>query len=90
MGDSGIVEFPVFFMQSLSFPARLRWYEGGHGRSNCISLFGIATLLRTISFALVLDPSSLALLRPVFAEAVDQIRLIGGGLDVFRGSAGTD
>jgi hypothetical protein len=44
IGDIGTAAFPVFFMQSPSFLTHQRQLEEGHGRSNCASLFGIATI----------------------------------------------
>src|SRR5271166_2753607 len=76
--------FSVFFMQSPSFLAHQRQFEAGHGRSNCTSLFGIAKIPCDTHIRDMLDPASPALLHPVFAETVDRIRHIGGGLDVFR------
>ncbi len=84
MGDIGMAAFSVFFMQSPSFLAHQRQFEAGHGRSNCTSLFGIAKIPCDNHIRDMLDPAPPALLHPVFAEAVDQIRHIDGGLDVFR------
>ena len=84
MGDIGMAAFSVFFMQSPSFLAHQRQLEEGHGRSNCASLFGIAKIPSDNHIRDLLDPASPALLHPVFAEAVDQLRRIDGGLNVFR------
>jgi len=84
MGDIGMAAFSVFFMQSPSFLAHQRQLEEGHGCSNCASLFGIAKIPGDNRIRDMLDPASPGLLHPVFAEAVDQLRRIGGGLDVFR------
>ncbi len=84
MGDIGMAAFSVFFMQSPSFLARQRQFEAGHRRSNCTSLFGIAKIPCDTPIRDMLDPAPPALLHPVFTETVDQIRHIGGGLNVFR------
>jgi hypothetical protein len=88
MGDIGMAAFSVFFMQSPSFLAHQRQCEEGHGRSNCTSLFGIAKIPSDNHIRDMLDPASAILLHPVFAETVDQIRHIDGGLDVFRRPGG--
>ena len=84
MGDIGMAAFSVFFMQSPSFLAHQRQFEQGHGRSNCASLFGIAEIPCDNHIRDMLDPASPALLHPVFAEIVEQLRQIDGGLEVFR------
>ena len=84
MADFGLAAFSVFFMQSPSFLAHQRQFEEGHGHSNCTSLFGISKIPSDNHIRDMLDPASPVLLHPVFAEAVDQIRHIDGGLDVFR------
>jgi hypothetical protein len=84
MGEIGMAAFSRFFMQSPSFLAHQRQFEAGHGRSNCTSLFGIPKIPSDNHIRAMLDPASPVLLHPVFAEAVDQIRHIDGGLDVFR------
>jgi hypothetical protein len=84
MGDIGLAAFSVFFMQSPSFLAHQRRFEAGHGQSNCASLFGIAKIPCDNHIRDMLDPAPPVLLHPVFAEAVDQIRHIDAGLDVFR------
>jgi hypothetical protein len=84
MADIGMAAFSVFFMQSPSFLAHQRQLEQGHGRSNCTSLFGISKIPSDNHIRDMLDPASPALLRPVFAEALDQLRRIDGGMDVFR------
>ncbi|MEB8492456.1 ISNCY family transposase, partial [Acidithiobacillus ferriphilus] len=84
MGDIGMAAFSVFFMQSPSFLAHQRHFEAGYGRSNCGSLFGIAKIPSDNHIRDMLDPASPALLHPVFAETLDQLRLIDGGLDMFR------
>ena len=84
MGDIGMAAFSVFFMQSPSFLAHQRHFEKGHGRSNCASLFGIAKIPCDNHIRDMLDPASPALLHPVFAETVEQLRQIDGGLDAFR------
>ena len=76
--------FSVFFMQSPSFLAHQRQFQEDHGRSNCASLFGIAKIASDNHIRDMLDPASPALLHPVFAETVDQLQQIDGGLDVFR------
>jgi hypothetical protein len=58
--------------------------RGGAGRSNCAGLFGIAKIPCDNHIRDMLDPASPVLLRPVFAETVDQLQRIDGGLDVFR------
>src|SRR5271156_737294 len=84
MGDIGMAAFSVFFMQSPSFLAHQRQLEEGHRRSNCASVFGIAKIPSDNHIRDMLDPASPALLHPIFAAAVDQLRRIDGGLDVFR------
>ena len=84
MGNIGMAALSVFFMQSPSFLAHQRQFEAGHGRSNATALFGIAKIPSDNHIRDMLDPASPALLHPVFAEAVDQIRHLDGGLDVFR------
>ena len=84
MGDLGMAAFSVFFMQSPSFLAHQRQFDAGHGRSNCASLFGIAKIPSDNHIRDMLDPASPALLHPVFAEALNQLRRIDGGFDVFR------
>ena len=84
MGDIGMAAFSVFFLQSPSFLAHQRQFEAGHGHSNATSLFGLARIPSDNHIRDMLDPASPVLLHPVFAAAVDQIRHIAGGLDVFR------
>lgn len=84
MGDIGMAAFSVFFMQSPSFLAHQRQFEAGHGRSNATSLFGLARIPSDNHIRDMLDPAAPALLHPVFAAALDQIRQIDGGLDLFR------
>jgi hypothetical protein len=84
MSDVGMAAFSVFFMQSPSFLAHQRQFEDGHGRSNCASLFGITKIPSDNHIRAMLDPAPPTLLHPVFAEAVDQLGRIDGGLDVFR------
>ena len=84
IGDIGMAAFSVFFMRSPSFLAHQRQLEGGHGHSNCASLFGIAKIPSDNHIRDMLDPAEPALLRPVFAETIEQLRQIDGGLDMFR------
>ena len=84
MADIGMAAFSVFFMQSPSFLAHQRQFETGHGHSNATSLFGIAKIPSDNHIRDMLDPAAPALLHPVFAATLDQIRQIDGGLDVFR------
>ena len=84
IGDIGMAAFSVFFMQSPSFLAHQRQLEEGHGRSNCASLFGIAKIPSDTHIRDMLDPAAPALLRPAFAETIEQLRQISGGLDMFR------
>ena len=84
MVDIGMAAFSVFFMQSPSFLSHQRYFEQGHGRSNCASLFGIAKIPSDNHIRDWLDPASPALLLPVFAATVEQLERIGGGLDMFR------
>jgi hypothetical protein len=76
--------FSVFFIQSPSFLAHQRQFEDGHGRSNCTSLFGISKIPSDNHIRDMLDPASPALLHPAFAETVEQLTRLDGGLDVFR------
>jgi hypothetical protein len=84
MGDISLAGFSVFFLQSPSFLAHQRQFEAGHGHSNGSSLFGIAKIPSDNHIRAMLDPAAPVLLHPVFAAALDQIRQIDGGLDVFR------
>ena len=84
MADIGMAAFSVFFMQSPSFLAHQRQFEDGHGRSNCASLFGIIKIPSDNHIRDMLDPASPALLQPAFAETVEQLKRLDGGLDVFR------
>jgi hypothetical protein len=84
LGDIGMAAFSVFFMQSPSFLAHQRQFEEGHRHSNCTSLFGISKIPSDNHIRDMLDPASPALLHPVFAAAVDQVRQIDGGPGVFR------
>jgi hypothetical protein len=84
IGDIGMAAFAVFFMQSPSFLAHQRQLEEGHGRSNCASLFGIAKIPSDNHIRDMLDPAAPALLGPVFAETIEQLRQIDGGLDMVR------
>ena len=84
MGEIGMAAFSVFFLQSPSFLAHQRQFETGHGHSNATTLFGIAKIPSDNHIRDMLDPAAPDLLQPVFAAAVDQIRQIDGGLDVFR------
>ena len=84
MGDIGMAAFSVFFTQSPSFLAHQRQFEDGHGRSNCASLFGIAKIPSDNHIRDMLDPASPALLHPAFADTVEHVRRLDGGLDVFR------
>jgi hypothetical protein len=84
MGDIGMAAFSVFFMQSPSFLAHQRQFEQGHGRSNGASLFGIAKIPSDNHIRDRLDPASPTLLHPVFADTIEQLRRIDGGLGVFR------
>src|SRR3954471_24224358 len=59
-------------------------FEAGHGHSNATSLFGLAKIPSDNHIRDMLDPASPDLLHPVFAAAVDQIRRLDGGLEVFR------
>jgi hypothetical protein len=74
----------VLFMQSASFLAHQRQYEEGHGLSNCAGLFDIAKIPSDNHIRDMLDAASPALLHPVFAATVDQLRRIDDGLEVFR------
>jgi hypothetical protein len=84
MGEIGMAAFSVFFMQSPSFLAHQRQFEQGHGRSNGASLFGIPKTPSDNHIRAMLDPADPALLHPVFAETVEQLKQIDGGLDMFR------
>jgi hypothetical protein len=84
IGDIGMAAFSVFFMQSPSFLAHQRRLEQGHGRSNCASLFGIGKIPSDNHIRDMLDPAGPALLHPAFAETIEQLRQVDGGLDMFR------
>jgi hypothetical protein len=84
IADIGMAAFSVFFMQSPSFLSHQRYFEQGHGRSNCASLFGIAKIPSDNHIRDLLDPASPALLLPVFTAIVEQLERIEGGLDMFR------
>ena len=81
MGDIGMAAFSVFFMQSPSFLAHQRRLEQGHGRSNCASLFGIIKIPSDNHIRDMLDPADPALLHPVFAETIEQLKQVDGGLE---------
>jgi len=84
MADIGMAAFSVFFLQSPSFLAHQRQFEAGYGHSNCSSLFGLARIPSDNHIRDMLAPAAPALLHPVFAAALDQIRQLDGGLDMFR------
>ena len=84
MADVGMAAFSVFFMQSPSFLAHQRQFEQGHARSNCASLFGIAKIPSDNHIRDWLDPATPDLLHPAFAETIEQLRHMDGGLDAFR------
>ena len=84
MGDIRMAAFSVFFMQSPSFLAHQRQFEAGQALSNATTLFGVTRIPSDNHIRDMLDPASPALLHPVFAAAVDQIRQIEGGLGHFR------
>jgi hypothetical protein len=84
MGDIGMAAFSVFFMQSPSFLAHQRRLEQGHGRSNCASMFGIIKIPSDNHIRDMLDPADPALLHPVFAETIEQLKQVDGGLETFR------
>lgn len=84
MADIGLAALSVFFTQSPSFLDHQRQLETGHGRSNCQTLFGISRIPTDNHIRDMLDPAAPALLRPVFAETIEQLRQIDGGLDMFR------
>jgi hypothetical protein len=88
MADIGMAAFSVFFMQSPSFLAHQRRFEGGFGRSNCETLFGLSKIPSDNHIRDMLDPAAPALLHPVFGAVVDQLEGIKGGLDVFRRAGG--
>jgi hypothetical protein len=88
MADIGMAAFSVFFMQSPSFLAHQRRFEGGFGRSNCETLFGLSKIPSDNHIRDMLDPAAPALLHPVFGAVVDQLEGIQGGLDVFRRAGG--
>jgi hypothetical protein len=84
MGEIGIAAFSVFFLQSPSLLARQRQFEAGHWHSNGTSLFGLAKIPSDNHIRDMFDPAAPDLLQPVFAAALDQLRHIDSGLDVFR------
>ena len=84
MADLGMAAFSVFFMQSPSFLAHQRQLDLGHGRSNCTTLFGISKIPSDNHIRDMLDPAAPTLLHPVFADVVEQLGRLEGGLDVFR------
>ena len=91
IGDIGMAAFSVFFMQS---PAR-SWRIGSAGwrRPRPLQLrqlFGIAKIPSDNHIRDMLDPAAPALLRPVFAETIEQLEQIDGGLDMFRRLDGHD
>ena len=85
ISNIGMAAFSVFLMQSPSFLAHQRQLEEGHGRSNCASLFGIAKIPSGQPHPRhARSKAEPVLLRPVFAETIEQLKQIDGGLDMFR------
>jgi hypothetical protein len=82
MADIGMAAFSVFFMQSPSFLSHQRYFEQGHGRSNCASLFGIAKIPSDNHIRDLLDPASPALLLPVFERTARAMPWPGTNLPV--------
>ena len=76
--------FSVFFMQSPSFLAHQRQFGAGHGRSDCTSLVRVGKIPSDTHIRDMLDSASTTLLRPAFANTLDQLRRLDGGLAVFR------
>jgi hypothetical protein len=83
IADIGMAAFSVFFMQSPSFLAHQRRLEEGHGRSNCLTLFGLEKIPSDNHIRAMLDPAAPALLVPVFAEVLTELER-SGGLAAFR------
>jgi len=83
IADIGMAAFSVFFMQSPSFLAYQRRLQEGHGRSNCLTLFGLEKIPSDNHIRTMLDPAVPALLDPVFAEVLTQLER-SGGLKTFR------
>ena len=83
IGDIGMAAFSVFFMQSPSFLAHQRQLE----KATALQLRQPCRYRQNPSdnhIRDMLDPAEPALLRPVFAETIEQLRQIDGGLDMFR------
>jgi hypothetical protein len=83
IADIGMAAFSVFFMQSPSFLAHQRRLQEGHGRSNCVSLFGLPKIPSDNHIRAMLDPAAPPLLDPVFAEVLTELER-SGGLSAFR------
>jgi hypothetical protein len=83
IADIGMAAFSVFFMQSPSFLAHQRRLEEGHGRSNCLTLFGVEKIPTDNHIRAMLDPAAPALLSPAFADVLTELER-SGGLQAFR------
>ena len=83
MADFALAAFAPFFMQSPSFLAHQRHLETGHGRSNCETLFGMSKIPGDSQVRAMLDPIEPALLYPMFADIVAELKQCGG-LDDMR------
>ena len=78
IADIGMAAFSVFFVQSPSFLAHQRRLQEGHGRSNCLTLFGVEKIPTDNHIRAMLDPAAPALLHPVFAEVLTELERSGG------------
>jgi hypothetical protein len=78
MADIGLAAFSVFFMQSPSFLSHQRRLEEGYGRSNCQTLFGLKKIPCDNHIRAMLDPAEPALLDPVFATVLEELRRVDG------------
>ena len=83
MADIGLAAFSVFFMQSPSFLAHQRAFEGRRQRSNCTSLFGIEKIPTDNHIRDMLDPVAPVALYGMFAHTLEALET-GGGLGDFQ------
>lgn len=78
MADIGLSAFSLFFMQSESFLSFQRRLEGGHGNSNCQTLFGMEKIPTDNHIRMLLDAVPAEALQPCFDEALSELRQRGG------------
>jgi hypothetical protein len=84
MADFGMGAFSLFFMQSPSFLEHQRRLERGHGRSNCLNLFGMTKIPKDSQIRNMLDIASPELLYPVFSAIRNRMQQHNSALEVFH------